>query len=430
MNIAIIGAGISGLTAAYYLREKHNITVFGSAPRIGGHTATVDIEHQGRDYAIDTGFIVYNDWTYPRFIELIDALGVDTQATEMSFSVRCDSSGLEYGGNNLNTLFAQRRNLLRPNFHRMLHDILRFNREAVRDLESGSIAADTTLGEYLTENRYGDAFTYQYLLPMGCAIWSASTESMIEFPLLFFTRFFNNHGLLSVNDRPQWRVISGGSKNYLEPLTRDFRDSIQLNARISSVRRRQDAVELVLANGRIQSFDQVIFGCHSDQALQLLSDATQAERDALTAILYQSNEVVLHTDDALLPQRRLAWSSWNYWLRERYQQRAVLTYDMNILQGIESDATFCVTLNATEAIDPNKIIETFNYSHPVFSLDSVAAAAKIDNFNGLNRSWFAGAYLGNGFHEDGVVSGRRVADAINRLAPAAESSPLPVAAYA
>jgi len=430
MNIAIIGAGISGLTAAYYLREKHNITVFESAPRIGGHTATVDIEHQGRDYAIDTGFIVYNDWTYPRFIELIDALGVDTQATEMSFSVRCDSSGLEYGGNNLNTLFAQRRNLLRPNFHRMLHDILRFNREAVRDLESGSIAADTTLGEYLTENRYGDAFTYQYLLPMGCAIWSASTESMIEFPLLFFTRFFNNHGLLSVNDRPQWRVISGGSKNYLEPLTRDFRDSIQLNARISSVRRRQDAVELVLANGRIQSFDQVIFGCHSDQALQLLSDATQAERDALTAILYQSNEVVLHTDDALLPQRRLAWSSWNYWLRERYQQRAVLTYDMNILQGIESDATFCVTLNATEAIDPNKIIETFNYSHPVFSLDSVAAAAKIDNFSGLNRSWFAGAYLGNGFHEDGVVSGRRVADAINRLAPAAESSPLPVAAYA
>lgn len=430
MNIAIIGAGISGLTAAYYLREKHNITVFESAPRIGGHTATVDIEHQGRDYAIDTGFIVYNDWTYPRFIELIDALGVDTQATEMSFSVRCDSSGLEYGGNNLNTLFAQRRNLLRPNFHRMLHDILRFNREAVRDLESGSIAADTTLGEYLTENRYGDAFTYQYLLPMGCAIWSASTESMIEFPLLFFTRFFNNHGLLSVNDRPQWRVISGGSKNYLEPLTRDFRDSIQLNARISSVRRRQDAVELVLANGRIQSFDQVIFGCHSDQALQLLSDATQAERDALTAILYQSNEVVLHTDDALLPQRRLAWSSWNYWLRERYQQRAVLTYDMNILQGIESDATFCVTLNATEAIDPNKIIETFNYSHPVFSLDSVAAAAKIDNFNGLNRSWFAGAYLGNGFHEDGAVSGRRVADAINRLAPAAESSPLPVAAYA
>jgi len=430
MNIAIIGAGISGLTAAYYLRENHNITVFESAPRIGGHTATIDIEHQGRAYAVDTGFIVYNDWTYPRFIELIEALGVDSQATEMSFSVRCDTSGLEYGGNNLNTLFAQRSNLLRPGFHKMLRDILRFNREAVRDLESGRIAADTTLGQYLTENRYGDAFTYQYLLPMGCAIWSASTESMIEFPLQFFTRFFNNHGLLSVNDRPQWRVIMGGSKSYLDPLTREFRDSIRLNARILSVRRRQDAVELVLANGRTLSYDQVVFGCHSDQALQLLSDATRAERDALAAIPYQSNEVVLHTDEGLLPQRRLAWSSWNYWLRERYQQRAVLTYDMNILQGIESDTTFCVSLNATDSIDSDKIIETFNYSHPVFSRDSVAAAAKIDNFNDLNRSWFAGAYLGNGFHEDGVVSGRRVADAINRLAPVVEPSLSPLVANA
>ena len=418
MKIAIIGAGISGLTAAYYLRHKHNITVYESAPRIGGHTATVDIEHQGRDYAIDTGFIVYNDWTYPQFIELIEELGVATQPTEMSFSVRCDNSGLEYGGNNLNTLFAQRSNLLRPGFHKMLRDILRFNREAVRDLEGGRISAATTLGEYLESNRYGEAFTYQYLLPMGCAIWSASTESMIDFPLLFFTRFFKNHGLLSVNDRPQWHVIQGGSRSYLEPLTREFQDSIQVNAKITSVRRRQDGVELVMANGRIQHYDQVIFGCHSDQALGLLTDATHAERDALKAIPYQPNEVVLHTDDGLLPKRRIAWSSWNYWLRERYQERAVLTYDMNTLQGLDSDTRFCVTLNATEAIAEDKIIETFNYSHPVFSLDSVAAAAKIDSFNGLNRTWFAGAYLGNGFHEDGVVSGRRVAEAINQIVPA------------
>jgi predicted NAD/FAD-binding protein len=417
MNIAIIGAGISGLTAAYYLRQGHNITVYESAARIGGHTATVDIEHRGREYAIDTGFIVYNDWTYPLFIELLDELGIETQPTEMSFSVRCDSSGIEYGGNNLNTLFAQRRNLLRPSFHGMLRDILRFNREAVRDLESGRIAADTTLGEYLEANGYGEAFMFQYLLPMGCAIWSASTDRMIDFPLLFFTRFFKNHGLLSVNDRPQWRVIKGGSRSYLEPLTREFSDSIRLNARVSSVRRRQDSVELVMANGLTLQYDQVIFGCHSDQALALLADATHAERDALTAIPYQENEVVLHTDETLLPQRRIAWSSWNYWLRERYQERAVLTYDMNILQGLESDTTFCVTLNATESIAADKIIETFNYSHPVFSLDSVAAAARINDFNGLNRTWFAGAYLGNGFHEDGVVSGRRVADAINRLAP-------------
>ena len=239
MNIAIIGSGISGLTAAYYLRQGHNITLYESAPRIGGHTATIDVEHEGREYAIDTGFIVYNDWTYPNFIELLDELGVETQPTEMSFSVRCDSSGIEFGGNNLNTLFAQRRNLLRPSFHRMLRDILRFNREAVVDLESGRIAANTTLGEYLSSNRYGDEFVFRYLLPMGCAIWSASTERMIDFPLMFFTRFFKNHGLLSVNDRPQWRVIKGGSRGYLEPLARQFRDSIQLNAKISSVRRRR-----------------------------------------------------------------------------------------------------------------------------------------------------------------------------------------------
>ncbi|MDH3389750.1 MAG: FAD-dependent oxidoreductase, partial [Gammaproteobacteria bacterium] len=345
---------------------------------------------------------------------------------------RCDNSGLEYGGNSLNALFAQRANLLRPSFHRMLLDILRFNREAVKDLDSGRISAATTLGEYLSANRYGDEFTYRYLLPMGCAIWSASTARMVDFPLLFFTRFFKNHGLLSVNDRPQWHVIKGGSRSYLEPLTREFSDSIYVNAKISSVRRRPGAVELVMANGPTVQYDQVIFGCHSDQALGLLVDATMAERDALTAIPYQSNEVVLHTDESLLPRRRLAWSSWNYWLRERYQQRAVLTYNMNILQGIESDTNFCVTLNATESIAANKIINTFEYSHPVFSLESVAAAAKIEGFNGLNRTWFAGAYLGNGFHEDGVVSGRKVADAINHLASSApqDKAVASVAAYA
>jgi predicted NAD/FAD-binding protein len=426
MNIAIIGAGISGLTAAYHLRHKHNITVYEAAPRIGGHTATIDVEHKGRHYAIDTGFIVYNDWTYPNFIELMQELGVETQPTEMSFSVRCDESGLEYGGNNLNTLFAQRRNLLRPSFHRMLRDILRFNREAIHDLESGRISETTTLGDYLVDNRYGEAFIYQYLLPMGCAIWSASTERMVDFPLLFFTRFFKNHGLLSVNDRPQWHVIKGGSRRYLEPLIREFSGAIRLDARISSVRRRQDSVELEMANGLAVQYDQVVFACHSDQALGLLGDASRAECDALEAIPYQSNEVVLHTDESLLPRHRAAWSSWNYWLRELQQEQAVLNYNMNILQGLKSDTTFCVTLNATESISPNKIIDSFNYSHPVFSLESVTAARKIQDFNGLNRTWFAGAYLGNGFHEDGVVSGRRVADAINRLAP---STPQDMASF-
>lgn len=430
MKIAIIGAGISGLTAAYYLRHQHEITVYESAPRIGGHTATIDVEHEGRRYAIDTGFIVYNDWTYPKFIELMEELGVETQPTEMSFSVRCDESGLEYGGNSLNSLFAQRRNLLRPGFHKMLHDILRFNREAIRDLDSGRIAPATTLGEYLSENRYGEAFIYQYLLPMGCAIWSASTERMVDFPLLFLIRFFRNHGLLSVNDRPQWHVLKGGSSTYLEPLTREFSDAIRLDARITSVRRHRDSVELIMTNGRSVQYDQVIFGCHSDQALGLLGDASRAEHDALGAIPYQSNEVVLHTDESLLPRRRAAWSSWNYWLRERYQERAVLNYNMNILQGFKSDTTFCVTLNATESISPDKIIESFNYSHPVFSLEAISAIQKIEEFNGHNGTWFTGAYLGNGFHEDGVVSGRRVADAINRPASAESRDVVPVSAAA
>ena len=425
MNIAIIGGGISGLAAAHYLAPQHHVTLFESEASVGGHTATVDVHLDGRDYAIDTGFIVFNDWTYPNFIELLDELKVVSKSTEMSFSVRCDDSGLEYGGNNLNSLFAQRRNLLRPSFHRMLYDILRFNREAVEDLESGRIAPQATLGEYLERRGYGEAFVFRYLVPMGSAIWSASTRSMLDFPLLFFTRFFRNHGLLSVNDRPQWRVIEGGSRAYLEPLCRRFAGSIRCNSRIASLRRHAGHVELVLADGGTEHYDQVVLACHSDQALALLADADPAEREALTAIPYQANEVVLHTDERLLPRSRLAWSSWNYWSRQRYQERAVLTYNMNILQGIESDTTFCVTLNASEEIAPQRILGRFSYSHPVFSLQSVQAVERIAGFNGRNRTWFAGAWLGNGFHEDGVVSAREVARSINDLGEAASSQAEP-----
>ena len=415
MKIAIIGAGISGLTAAYYLTRNHEVTVFEVADKVGGHTATVDVSHKGSQYAIDTGFIVFNDWTYPNFIELMDELGVDSEPTEMSFSVRCENTGIEYGGNNLNTMFAQRRNLLRPSFHKMIRDILKFNREAIRDLDAGFISQATKLGEYLRANQYGDEFVYQYILPMGCAIWSASTERMIDFPLRFFVQFFKNHGLLSVNNRPQWRVIKGGSRSYLDPLTESFSQSVLTNANISRIRRLGDTVELIMSDGRVMAYDHVVLACHSDQALSLLGDASHAESRALKAIPYQQNEVVLHTDENLLPRRRVAWSSWNYLLRERFQERAVLTYNMNILQGIKSDSTFCVTLNATESIAPEKIIERFNYSHPVFSLDSVQATRGIEQINGNNNTWFAGAYLGNGFHEDGVVSGRQVATDINHL---------------
>lgn len=421
MNIAIIGGGISGLAAAHYLAPRHRVTLYESEASVGGHTATVDVRHAGRDYAIDTGFIVFNDWTYPNFIELLDQLGIASKPTEMSFSVRCDDSGLEYGGNNLNTLFAQRRNLLRPSFHRMLYDILRFNREAIEDLDSGRIAAQATLGEYLEQKGYGESFVFRYLVPMGSAIWSASTRSMLDFPLLFFTRFFRNHGLLSVNDRPQWRVIEGGSRSYLGPLCRRFAGSVRCNSRIASLHRHADKVELRHADGGIEHYEQVILACHSDQALALLADAGREERESLAAIPYQANEVVLHTDERLLPKSRLAWSSWNYWLRQRYQQQAVLTYNMNILQGIESETIFCVTLNAGEEIAPERVIGRYSYSHPVFSLQSVNAAERIAGFNGRNRTWFAGAWLGNGFHEDGVLSAKKVAQAIDAIA----EQPLP-----
>lgn len=412
MKIAVIGSGISGLSAAYLLQHNHDITVFESEDSIGGHTATMDVNVHGRDYAVDTGFIVYNDWTYPNFIRLMEKLGVQSQPTEMSFSVSCELSGLEYGGTNLNSLFAQRRNIFSPSYLKMIKDILRFNQQAIQDLESGRIDKTTTLGEYLKHNSYGATFANKYLIPMGSAIWSASTDSMFEFPLLFFVRFFKNHGLLSVNNRPQWQVIKGGSREYLQPLTAGFKQSIRVNSPVSTISRDHDGVDVQLADGRVERFDQVIIASHSDQALAMLADACTAEKEVLGAIPYQQNDVVLHTDESILPEKKLAWSSWNYRLRSERQEQAVLTYNMNILQGIDAPVTFCVTLNATESIDASKILGQYNYSHPVFSLASVAAAERWSDINGVNRTWFCGAYWANGFHEDGASSGIRVAKAL------------------
>ncbi|MGK0500555.1 MAG: putative NAD/FAD-binding protein [Oceanicoccus sp.] len=412
MKIAIVGSGISGLSAAYLLNKQHDITVFESEARIGGHTATVDVNVAGTDYAIDTGFIVYNDWTYPNFIRLMDELGVTSKETEMSFSVSCEMTGLEYGGNNLNTLFAQRRNLLNPKYLKMLWDIMRFNKQAIEDLDQQRIKPGITLGEYLDQNGYGKTFADKYLIPMGSAIWSASTDSMFKFPLLFFVRFFKNHGLLSVNNRPQWRVINGGSKSYIEPLTKGFADRIRLNSPVRKILRSEQGVELYLADGSSEQFDQVVLACHSDQALAMLVDASTEEQQVLGAMPYQANDVVLHTDESVLPGKRLAWSSWNYWLRSEQQEQAILSYNMNILQGIDAPVTFSVTLNATSDIDPSKILGRYNYAHPVFSLESVAATERWDDINGVNNTWFCGAYWANGFHEDGASSGIRVAKAL------------------
>lgn len=410
MKIAIVGSGIAGLTSAYLLNRKHDISVFEAADWIGGHTHTVDVSVAGRDYAIDTGFIVFNDWTYPNFIKLLGQLGVEFKPTEMSFSVHDPQTRTEYNGNNLNSLFAQRRNLLSPTFWGMLRDILRFNREALADLESQRIDPHTTLGDYLQSRGYGQRFIEHYIVPMGAAIWSMSLADMLAFPLQFFVRFFKNHGLLSVSNRPQWCVIEGGSSSYIEPLTASFRERIHLSCPVHRVERDEQGVTVHSAAGS-ERFDKVIFACHSDQALKMLAQPSAAEQQILGALPYAENDVVLHTDTRLLPDRKLAWASWNYRLGGGKQQLAAVTYDMNILQGIESDTTFCVSLNQTDAIDPNKILARYTYSHPQYSLAGVEAQGRWEELNGANNSWFCGAYWANGFHEDGVVSGLRVAAA-------------------
>ncbi len=412
MDIAVIGSGISGLACAHYLSTAHRVTVFEAGSQVGGHTATVDVKLGTRRYAIDTGFIVYNDWTYPKFIALLDDLGVSSKPTSMGFSVRDPASGLEYSGTNLDSLFAQRRNLVSPRFLRMVRDILRFNRESVADLEQGRLDESETLGEYLRRNHYSAAFQEQYLVAMGSAIWSADCDTITRFPVSFFLRFFRNHGLLSVGNRPQWRVIEGGSREYLRPLCRRFEDRIVCGSPVRGVRRREEGgVSLRFADGREQQFDQVVIAAHSDQALAMLSDPSTAERDILGALPYQSNEVVLHTDTRLLPRNRKTWSSWNYQLGGNREQ-AVVTYNMNILQGIDAPETFCVTLNNTAEINPHKILGTFHYDHPVFSLSGIAAQQRWQEINGVRDTWYCGAYWHNGFHEDGVSSALRVANAL------------------
>ncbi|MDZ5435972.1 FAD-dependent oxidoreductase [Pseudomonas fluorescens] len=410
MKIAIIGSGISGLTCAYLLNRQQDITVFEASDWIGGHSHTVDVEVEGERHAIDTGFIVFNDWTYPNFIRLLDQLGVASQPTEMSFSVQDPRSGIEYNGSNLNQVFAQRRNLLSPGFWGMLREILRFNSQALRDLDEQRITDDTTLGAYLRENRYGQRFIEHYIVPMGSAIWSMSLGEMQRFPFQFFVRFCKNHGLLSVTNRPQWRVVSGGSRSYVSALSAGFVERIRLNCPVYRVERDLGGVTLHCATGS-KRFDNVVFACHSDQALRLLVAPSQAEREILGALHYAENDVVLHSDTRLLPKSRRAWASWNYRLGDSAQHLAAVTYNMNILQGLQSNTTFCVSLNQTAAIEPSKILDRFRYAHPQYSQAGLVAQARWQELQGAQNSYYCGAYWANGFHEDGVVSALRVAAA-------------------
>jgi predicted NAD/FAD-binding protein len=407
MKIAIVGTGISGLVAAYLLADEHELTVFESGNYVGGHTHTLDVSIGGQQYSIDTGFIVYNERNYPNFKRLLRILGVETQPSNMSFSVRCEDTGLEYSSTSINSLFAQRRNILRPGFWRMILGIRRFYREATELLESND--SNITLGEYLRQRDYPKEFLDWHLGPMGSAIWSTGCAKIQEFPAKLFVQFFKNHGFLQVSDRPPWRVIKGGSRSYVEAITENFRGRIRLNCPVHSVKRTGGAVE-VTTEENTETFDKVVIATHSDQALSLLSDATTLEKQILGAIQYQPNETVLHTDESLLPRRKRARASWNYHLAMNSSTPDLpsVTYYMNMLQSIESQTDFCVTLNRSKAIDRSRVLARLVYDHPVYTAETLSAQRRRVEINGMNHTYFCGAYWGNGFHEDGVNSALEV----------------------
>lgn len=402
MKLAIIGTGISGNVLAYHLNKQYDITVFEANDYIGGHTHTHDVEVHGQHYAVDTGFIVHNDLTYPNFISLLEEIGVERQKSIMSFSVKCEKTGLEYNGNTLNSLFAQRRNLFRPSFYKMIGDIIRFNKESIDLLKTPDNSI--SLGDYLQQHGYSSQFIEHYIIPMGSAIWSSSYEQMLSFSAHFFIRFFHNHGLLNVTNRPDWYVIKGGSSAYLDKLTSSYRSKVRLSSPVRKVKRFANHVEITTDGMSAEKFDYVFFACHSDQALQMLDQADTFETEILSSFPYQSNDVVLHTDTALLPKRKLAWASWNYHRLESQTTPVAVTYNMNILQGLDCPETFCVTLNHSDAIDKSKIIKRLNYMHPVFTQNTLDAQKLHSALNGMNRCFYAGAYWRYGFHEDGVVS--------------------------
>ncbi len=404
MKIAIIGSGISGLTTAYLLSRNHDIIMFEKNDYIGGHTHTHEIDHEGKSLSVDSGFIVYNERTYPNFIKLLDQLGVERQLTRMGFSVKSEKDDLEYAGHSLNGLFAQRSNIFRPSFIRMLGSMNRFNQESRKDLPS--INPKTTLGEYLLKNNYSTEFIQHFIIPIGAAIWSTVPTDMMNIPAVFFIRFFENHGLLQIINRPNWWVIKGGSKRYVDKIIAKFKDKIRLSTPVKNVKRDKDLVKISsgLDGENEEDFDAVVFATHSDQSLALLEQPTKDEVEILGSIIYQNNDAVLHFDDTILPKRKTAWSSWNYLLDQDQSKPVALTYNMNILQGIVSSKTFCVTLNTHELIDPEKVIKYLNYEHPLFTLSSLKAQEQKSKISGKNNTYYCGAYWHNGFHEDRVVS--------------------------
>ena len=411
MKIAIIGSGISGNTLAYHLNPYHQITLFESNSRIGGHSHTHEVELFSNKFHVDTGFIVFNKKTYPHFLNLLHELKVPYENSAMSFSVKDSQEDFEYNGTNLNTLFAQRKNLISPIFYKMIKEILRFNKSSTLLLNSNE---EISLGEYLDQEAYSDFFKKYYILPMGSAIWSSNYKTMMEFPAKFFIRFFDNHGMLNVNDRPQWLTITDGSVNYVQKLIASFASKIKLNEKIQSIDRKSDHVAIQF-HDRAEKFDWVFFACHSDEALKLIKSPTQDEKNTLRAIPYADNEVILHYDESFMPKRKLAWAAWNYHINQNIHSPVSLTYNMNILQNLVTTVPILVTLNPQEKINNKKIIKKLSYAHPQYSLQSIGAQSNYHLISGMNRTSFAGAYWGNGFHEDGVKSALDAIQQFNNL---------------
>lgn len=409
MRIAVIGSGISGLASAWLLSRRHEVTLFEANDYLGGHTHTHAIEMNGRHYAVDSGFIVHNPVHYPLLTQLFDELGVASQPTTMSFSVQSDASGLEYNATSFDTLFCQRRNLMSPRFIGMVRDLFRFYREAPA-LLAGSCAGPS-LGDWLAEHRYSTAFRDEHLVPMASALWSSPPMQILSFPARYFVQFMANHQMLQTAARPEWRVVRGGSATYVRAMRRYWQVNERLNSPVRSIRRDARGATVTSDDGG-ERFDQIVLACHSDQALTLLADAGERERTILGAIPYQPNEVVLHTDATLLPRSRKAWAAWNAFIPREPGAACSVSYCMNLLQRIDSPQPFVVTLNRSEAIDPAKVLHRMHYHHPVYTHASVAAQSRKVEIQGVNRTWFAGAYWGWGFHEDGVRSALEVASAL------------------
>jgi predicted NAD/FAD-binding protein len=407
MNIAIVGGGVSGLVTAHLLHLHHEITVFEAGNYAGGHTNTLEVQASDADLAVDTGFIVFNDRNYPNFERLLSRLGVASRASEMSFGVSDSNGEFEYASTSISGLYANRSNFLKPWFQKMVADVIRFQRQAPRLLRSDD---NPSLGDYLERNRYSRAFIEKLIVPQASAVWSSDPAHIWRFPARFLVEFFDNHGMLGLRNRPRWQTVTGGSQRYVETMVKPWSDRVRLSTPVERVKRTRRGVEITPRHGRPERFDAVVIGSHSDQALTMLADPTTAEREILGAFPYQPNEAVLHTDSAMLPKRASARASWNYHLLDEPMGKPVVTYDMNRLQGLETRDQFCVTLNRTDQIDPEKIISRIGYAHPVYTPEGQAAQHRHAEIStGEHRTHYCGAYWGWGFHEDGVVSAVRVA---------------------